>query len=118
MEIGKIRELIADKLDSDSAEIWLGILDDTNPGHYGIQELECQITENNIWVDVPNRSFSFKNASFTFTARLGGSSERNGYDQSFTFTVSGAGSFDFSVGGKDIDIKDFNINEELNLYGE
>ncbi len=69
-----------------------------------------------IWVEVPKRTFTFKNAELSFSARLGGSSERNGYDQKFSEVVSGQGQFEFVRNTNDVKITEIEINESLDLY--
>lgn len=117
MEINLIREKIADKLGSSEVnDIWVDILQDTTPGNYGVEDIEINVDIKDIWVDIPERTFTFKNAELIFYARLGGSSEKNGYDQKFSLVVSGDGKFDFTDKSQDIKIMKFTINEDLDLY--
>lgn len=119
MHIDTMGEIIADKLGSEEDMRWHDeILQDTNPGHYGTEDLDVGISSDDIWVDVPKKTFTFKNANISFSARLGGSSDKNGYDENFSLIVSGSGSFDFSNNNQDIEVKDFSVNESLDLYGE
>jgi len=117
MNIKIAREKIADKLGS--AEVysdWVNVLDDTNPGHYGVNDVNVNIEPNDIWVDMPSKTFTFKNAELVFNIRLGGSSNEDGYDADFRKPVSGYGEFQFAKDGKDIDILNFSINETIDLY--
>ena len=119
MEIDLIREKLADRLCSaDECINWMNLLDDTSPGNYGVEDVDVHVTMKDVWVDIPKRSFEFKNANLSFSARLGGSSDKNGYDEKFSKVVSGSGMFDFSKAGKDIEIKEFAINESIELYGD
>jgi len=119
MHIDEIRERLADKLSSAEEIVnWIDLLQDTSPGHYGIEDVDIDVSSKDIWVDVPKRQFTFKNANVSFSARLGASSDEHGYDDNFTKTVTGQGQFDFSNGSKDITVTNFSINEHLELYEE
>lgn len=119
MHIDEIRERIAGKLSSAEEMLsWIDLLQDTSPGHYGIEDLDSDVNAKDIWVDVPKRQFTFKNANISFGARLGASSDKHGYDDNFSKIVSGQGKFDFSNGGTDITIIEFSINEHIELYDE
>lgn len=119
MDIDKMREIIAYKLGyTYNLERWDDILQDTDPGHYGTEDVHIEVSPGDIWVNVPTKSFSFKNANLSFSARLGGSSDKNGFDENFTLIVSGNGNFDFTNNSQDIEVEDFSINEPLHLYGE
>jgi len=78
------------------------------------------VDRNDICVDVPNRTFTFKNLELSFSARLGGSNLKNGYDQTFHFKLSGSGSFKFKNGSQSIQVEEIDVDEgeDLNLYGE
>ena len=116
MSIDEIREKLAEELSSpETCVIWIDdILYDTTPGHYGIEDLHVSVAMKDIWVDIPQRTFTFKNVDLSFSARLGGSSDKNGYDESFEIRVSGEGEFSFS--GSIVEITNFSINEDLDLY--
>lgn len=117
MEINVIREKLVDKLTtSDINDKWIDILQNTNPGNYGVENIEISVDFNDIWVDVPEKTFSFKNAELIFSARLGGSSDKNGYDANFKIEISGSGQFEFTNKSKDVNIVYFSINEHLDLY--
>lgn len=116
MEIESIREKIVEKLDSgETIELWFQVLNDTTPGHYGVEDIDVNIKSEDIWVDVPARTFSFKKLSLSFKARLWASNDRDGYDENFKLTLSGDGHFDFK-GPNDVTVKDFHVNEPLDLY--
>jgi hypothetical protein len=119
MDIDLIREKLADKLCSAEENInWIDILQDTSPGNYGVEDVYVDVSMKDVWVDIPERTFSFKNTNLSFSARLGGSSDKSGYDETFKKIVSGNGKFDFATAGKDIKIINFFINEDIELYGE
>jgi hypothetical protein len=121
MDINEIRDAICDNLSSvDGHSLWDDILEGTSPANYGF-EVECvSVERNDIWVDVPNRTFTFKNLHLTFSARLGGSNLNNGYDEEFHFKLSGSGSFVFTTGSQSIEVEHVSIgeDEDLDLYGD
>ncbi|MEJ1973200.1 MAG: hypothetical protein WDM96_12285 [Lacunisphaera sp.] len=112
MTIDEIREQIAISMDMHGTEIWFGVLDHTDPGHYGVEDVEFQIDPKDIWVDIPTKAFTFKKGTLSFSARL--MSTRDGLDKDCSFTVSGSGKFEFAAAGK-IDATEFRINEQLDL---
>jgi hypothetical protein len=112
MIIDEIREKIAEAMSSDSDEIWANILDRTSPGNYGMENLMFSIDLNDISVDIPDNSFTFKNGIFSFLAHLGVTSEEDSMDFNFSKCVSGNGEFLLSQGGK-VTVSEFQINEAL-----
>ncbi len=114
MEINKIRETLSD-LVANHHDFWLEALQDTSPAHYGINDWDVCVYPKDIWVDIPNRSFKFKNATFTFDIRLGESGE-DGADSNFEEQVSGYGIFDF-LPNEDIQINElFLDNTTIELF--
>ncbi len=93
MEIDDIRKEIAQKLSSDEYSSWVSLLDDSSPGHYGVEDLDVDIDYSDIFVDIPNRTFTFKNVGFSFTLQIGSSNNRDGYVDKFNRVVSGNGGF-------------------------
>jgi len=121
MDIDDIRESISNNLSSvETHELWGDILQETNPANYGFEVDYVSVEKKDIWVDVPNRTFTFKNLELQFSARLGASNLRAGYDQDFQFKLSGSGTFSFKEGSRDIEIERIDIgeNEDLELYGD
>lgn len=117
MEIKLIREKLTDIICSDELhDNWVNILQHTNPGNYGVEDIEINMNLTNIWVNIPERNLTFKNAEISFSARLGGSSEKNGYDANFIKKISGQGQFEFIQDGNELKITEIKINESLDLY--
>jgi len=114
MDIDIIREKVANKI-SENHEEWSDVLNDANPGHYGASYWEVEVNPNDIWVDIPNRTYTFKNAQFSFTVRLG-ESGKDGMDMDFSKVASGKGKFDFSNDGNDIELKELEIDVDLDLF--
>ena len=121
MDINDIRNRISEKLSSvETHELWDDILPNTNPANYGF-EVDCvSIEKEDIWVDVPSRTFTYKNLDLQFSTRLVSSNLNDGYDKDSTFKLSGSGRFGFIKGSQDIVIEGININdnEDLELYGD
>jgi hypothetical protein len=119
MHLDKVRDGICDSLSSgDGHSLWDEILQETCPANYGFEVESVFVDRNDIWVDVPRRTFTFKNLELSFSARLGGSNLKNGYDQTFHFKLSG--SFNFKNGSQSIQVEEIDMDEgeDLNLYGE
>ncbi len=114
MTIDEIRERIAISLDMKCDAHWFSVLDDTSPGHYGVEDLEFQLATKDIWVDIPKKTFTFKDGTLSFSARLGSSREEDGVDMKFRKAVSGSGTFDFE-GARDVEVLEFKINEKIDL---
>jgi hypothetical protein len=115
MHIDEIREKITVALFHHTN--WYDALDDTSPGHYGVDDIACEVDLTHVWVNIRERTFTFRSACLSFNARLLASSDWDGVDMSFTRTVSGHGKFDFGGRGG-IDVTSFEINEKIDLFGE
>lgn len=115
MTIDEIRDRLATSLYHHQR--WLDVLDDTNPGHYGVADVECEVALTDIWVNIPEKTFSFKNATLSFSARMLGSSDSDGIDMDFEKVVSGVGTFEF-LGATELSVVEFKINEPLDLLEE
>ena len=116
MTIDQIRDTIAEKLPAD--ELWGNLLTDTNPGNYGADAWEIDLNPENIWVDIPKKTFTFKEAIFSFNVKLGSSNDEDGFESSFTKIASGEGKFEFSNGNKSVDIYDIDVKVDLDLFAE
>jgi len=117
MEINLIREKLTDIIYSNELfDKWVNILQHTNPGNYGVEDIQVNIDSKNIWVNIQERTFTFKNAEISFSARLGESNEKNGYDANFRKKISGQGQFEFVRNSEDLRITEIEINESLDLY--
>jgi hypothetical protein len=58
MSIDEIREQLAYKISTDMN--WDRKTNDTNPGNYGYVDVEVALSEENIFIDIPNRTFTLK----------------------------------------------------------
>ena len=99
--------------------IWLKELDNTNPGHYGIEDWEVLIeSDNSIYVDIPNREFRFKEIVIRADLRLGGSGDESSFFHQYRDFASGKGSFEFINNNQSVRISDINIEMNLELFDE
>lgn len=117
MTIDEMREGIAIAMNTRCAEQWFSILDNTDPGHYGAEIPEFAIDITDIWVNVQERTFTFKQGTLSFGCRLGSSREEDGVDMDFSLPVSGEGEFRFSD-ARTVEVVRFSINESLDLFGD
>jgi hypothetical protein len=114
MVIDEIREKIAEKIQNRNE--WTQNLDNSFPGHYGIHEWEVEISLNNIYVDIPSRTFTFKDVKYSFELQLMSSNDYDGIKDDFSKNAKGSGTFEFSNNGQDITIKDIEVEFDLELY--
>jgi len=115
MTIDQIREQIAISLGMHCDEKWFGILDDAEPGHYGVENLEFQLAIQDIWVVIQEKTFTFKDGTLSFSAQLGASNEQHGVVKKHSKNVSGSGTFDFE-GARGVKVLEFKINEKIDLF--
>lgn len=119
MDINQMRERISESFCSiEGHELWNDILQDTSPNNYGFEVDYVDVAMNDIWVDIPNRTFTFKDLTLQFTAQMGASNPEHGYSEDFEFTLSGEGHFEFKAGGQGLEINSICVNETLDLYAD
>jgi hypothetical protein len=113
MEISEVRYELIKLIRLDEA--WPASLDNTNPGIYGIENWDAEIDTHNIWVDIPSRSFTFKDVEFSFEVLLV-SSGSEGFCREFVRTASGTGTFDFMDDGRNLRLKNLEVSFDLSLF--
>ena len=93
-------------------------MQETNPANYGYEVDSVLAERNDIWVDVPPRTFAFTGLHLSFLARLAGT--KDGYNQQFHFRLSVSGSFEFTEGSRGIRVVRISLDEDqdLELYGQ
>lgn len=115
MTLDEIREQIASKIAIDM--IWDDKTNDTEPGNYGCDDLEVELSAEDVFVNIPKLTFSFKNARFSFSARIGGSREEDSYSFPYSTIANGEGEFVFK--DKDtVEIAEIKVFADLNLFTE
>lgn len=112
MTIDEIRDKIAAAMNMKCDPIWWSILDNTTPGHYGVDDISFEIDLNDIWVDFKTKTFTFKKGELSFEATLG--STNDGVQTMVKKVVSGKGEWKF-LGSNDIEVAKFEINESIDL---
>lgn len=115
MHIDKIREKLAEEISNDM-EIWNDVLNDTSPGNYGCDHWEVEIDFNDIFVDIPKRSFSVKSGSFSADLVMGSSKGDSSFNTSYSKPFSAVGKFDFD--GDSIKITDIDIDISSDIFGD
>ncbi|RZJ81420.1 MAG: hypothetical protein EOO47_04290 [Flavobacterium sp.] len=113
MDISTIREQI--QIEIATSIEWDNLLSETNPGHYGVEYWEVEVHGNGLWVDIKNRTFSFKDASLSATFVLGASKGDMSFNQDFNTTVSGKGTFEFA-GSDKIQIDELSVEGDMDIY--
>jgi hypothetical protein len=59
MKIEEIQNKLSEEI-TISHEKWGELLTNTEPGNYGANDWEVSLNPNDIWVDIPNKKFSFR----------------------------------------------------------
>lgn len=114
MQIQEIREQIINQLQSD-VDIWNNILSETNPGNYGVNDWEVEINESKLYVDIPNKEFSFRENSFSANLVMGASKGDSSFDMSFNKMFKGTGTFDFE-NSNSVKISNVEIEIDKNVF--
>jgi len=109
-----IKEKLAELISSN--EEWLDILNNTSPGHYGVENWDVTIYPNDVWLNIPERTFTFRQVEFSFELVLGGSND--GFNQDFSKLVNGNGTFRFTADNSDIEIEEMDLEMDLDLVSE
>lgn len=114
MKIDQIREALANSISS--SEEWINQLDESNPGHYGVEDWDVNLSLEDIWVNIPQKTFTFKNAFFNFELLLGSSNYADGFKMGFSRVAIGNGRFDFSTENDGVKIEEIIIEFDLDLF--
>jgi len=112
--IGRLKENLIEALHAHDHYHLLDALNDTETGHYGVDDVELCVDHENLDLDRAFRRFTFRKARFTFNARLGSSREEDGIDMPIAKEISGEGTYDPDSKGR-VSIIEFKINERLDL---
>ncbi|SEJ37196.1 hypothetical protein SAMN04488018_1293 [Myroides marinus] len=98
-ELNNLKDQLKEVLTSDSVLLWHEILEDTNPGHYGVSYVEVDVEESKILLlNVFEGDFKIDDVYLSFTVRLGSSGE-DGYDMPFNHVINVDGSFEVDNNG-------------------
>lgn len=113
MKLEEIRSQLLTQLQI-NLNYWDDVINNTNPGNYGVEDWDISISPNNFYVDIPNKTFSFKDISFTAKVLLGASHGDSSIEQDFSTRLYGKGTFDF-ITNKEIKIENIEISPNVNL---
>lgn len=115
MTLDEIREQLASKIATDM--IWDDKTNDTEPGNYGCDDLEVELSPDDVYVNIPKQTFTFKNARYSFSARIGGSREEDSHLFPFSTIASGEGEFVFKDKGT-VEVAEIEVFADLDLFAE
>lgn len=115
MNIDEIREQLANKISTHM--IWDEKTNDTNPGNYGCDDVEAELSAEDIFVDIPNGTFKFKKALYSFRARIGGSRDEDSLMFPFSTSATGEGTFVFAD-KNNVEVDDIDVFADLDLFKE
>jgi hypothetical protein len=112
-----IQQIIADIgsfMGSDNCNpLWLNALtNDPEAVFCSVDDLNCNVKNMNVWVNVPDRTFSFNEADLSFSYRTGASSDAE--RRKVTDAVSGFGTFVFSSGSA-IEVTGLSLNGRIKV---
>ncbi len=114
-EFESIKESVIDALLNESYMLWGELLQDTNPGNYGVDDIEVEINESDIiFINKLTGKFAIDNVILQFTARLGSSGEE-GLDYPSSTSVYIEGDFTINTKGRVI-IKNISTNSFIDLF--
>lgn len=114
MELEKIREQISEEI-STNIELWSDVFDNTIPGNYGLNDWDVVVNEDSLFVNIPERTFTFKNVNISADLILGGSNKEDSFIHKYNEIAKGNGSFKF-INNNQVKITKIDIDVELDLF--
>jgi len=114
MELQKIREQLILDIEN-NINNWNDVISNTNPGNYGIEDWEIIVPEDGFYVDIPNKTFSFKNVDFNAKLILGSSKGESSITHDYKEIAKGKGTFGF-VDSQKVGITDIEIEIDLDVF--
>ncbi|MDQ0782472.1 hypothetical protein [Chryseobacterium sp. W4I1] len=112
MEINKIKDHIAEKFSNDY-NIWNDVLNNTQPENYACKNWQVEISQEDIFVDTPSKTFSV-NEGF-FACNLTWPSGNTGDDITYNKSFSAKGTFQLDTINR-IEIGDIDIAIEIDIF--
>lgn len=116
MKLEEIREQLIRDLEN-NIENWNDVINNTNPGNYGIKSWEVSIPEKGFFADIKEKTFKFKNVDFFAKLVLGDSNEESGIIQDYNKLASGTGNFIFVDNNRKVIITDIKIVIDTDVFG-
>ena len=114
MNLQEIRDQLIHELIYDLSN-WDEVINNTNPGNYGIEDWDIAVPEQGFFVDIPSKTFSFKNVDFSAKLILGASKGDSSFIKNYRETANGKGTFEFTD-KKKVSITDTEINIDLDVF--
>ena len=116
MQLDRIRKQIAELISTD-IDVWNDVLNNTTPGNYGCDYWEAEISFNDIFANIPERTFTVKNGKFTADLIMGSSNSESSFNESYSKPFSAKGKFDFK-NSDELMIEEIEIDIDSDIYGE
>lgn len=116
MQLDDIREQIAELISND-IDVWNDVLNDTSPGNYGCDHWDAEIDYNDLFVNIPERTFTVKNGHFTADLVMGSSKGDSSFNESYSKPFSAKGKFDFK-NSDELIIEEIEIDIDSDIYGD
>lgn len=114
-EFDSIKVSLIEALLNESHMQWGELLQDTNPGNYGVEDIEVEINDSDIiFINAMTEKFAISNVNLYFTARLGSSGD-DGIDYQSSASVDIEGGFTINNEGK-ITIQNISTNSFIDLF--
>jgi Leucine-rich repeat (LRR) protein/tetratricopeptide (TPR) repeat protein len=107
-----IKEQLIEILTTD-IEIWDEKLSDTKPNHFGINDWDFVVDEDNLFINIDKKEFRFEGASFSADLQMVVPSEDG--SAMFHKSVSGKGTFEF-VDENKVKITDIDLDMDLVIF--
>ncbi|REC79414.1 hypothetical protein DRF60_06195 [Chryseobacterium elymi] len=112
MEINDIKDHIAEKFSSDY-RIWSDVLNNTQPENYVCKNWQVEISQEDIFVDTPSKTFSVNEGFFACNLTL--QSDNQGDDITYSKSFSAKGTFQLN-NINHIEIEDVDIAIEIDIF--
>lgn len=116
MKLQEIREQLIQDLENNITN-WDDVINNTNPGNYGLEDWDVSVSEKDFFVDIPSKTFKFKNVDFFAKLLLGGSNEDSGIVHDYNKLASGHGTFDFTDNNRKVTISDIYVEIDSDIFG-
>lgn len=114
MDIDVIRGKIADKINYD-LDIWNDVLNGTSPGNYGCDGWDVEVDYNDVYVDIPNRTFKVYRGNFSADLVMGASRGDSSFNTTYSKPFDANGQFEFD-GSDEIVIEEIKINIDNDVF--
>lgn len=111
--IDLFRYQLATQIAIDS-ELWDEVIDNTSPHNYGITDWDASVDYEDIFIDIPNKTFKVKNGSFYAGLIMNSSKGDDSANVRYSKPFTAEGTFEIKD-GKAI-IQEFNVKIDHSVY--